>query len=80
MEWLIGPARNFKKCSWKKLMGQLLTNGKPQEMIPNSSPLSITAIQPNVKGERQKVGVSCKKQRKNSVFASDNGTRNAQLP
>jgi hypothetical protein len=61
-------------------MGQLLTDGKPQEMIPNSSPLSIAVIRPNVKGEKQKVGMSCKKQRKNSVFASDDRTRNSQLP
>jgi hypothetical protein len=57
-----------------------LTDGKPQEMIPNLSPLSIAAIQPNVKGKKQKVGVSCKKQRENGVFASVDGTRNSQLP
>jgi hypothetical protein len=42
-------------------MGQLLTDGKPQEIIPNSSPLSIAAIRPNMKGKKQKLGVSAKR-------------------
>jgi hypothetical protein len=77
---MTGLRQIFEKCSWKKLICQLWTDGKPQEMIPNSSPLSIAAIQPNAKGEKQKVGMSCKKERKYSVFASDDGTRNSQLP
>jgi hypothetical protein len=54
----------------EKVSGSPFDRQQAPRNDPTSSPLSTAAIQPKGKGKKQTVGVSCKKQMKDGIFAS----------